>query len=218
MMADSDQSAAIDMPDELEGEIKNIMWMRKNDPNDKALFYNVALEIWTAKDKLFASRVEKKTKQSLSVRNEIYQLIGFYSVFQGVLLTAVAQSNLLHCNNWWSAFTLSALASLVTVGGVIQKFYTVWSLEKTIGAEDITRKVKLIFPTLTRTVRCSGLEGALLLIIISATTKFSEDMKHAVQCLGRFLAIIGRDPSVSRINPWYVEIFQFCFTELRNVL
>ena len=145
MMSDSDE-LVIDVPDLLESELRNIMWMRGWDPNNKPLLYNVALEVWTAKDKLFASRVEKKTKQSLSVRNEIYQLIGFYSVFQGVLLTAVAQSNLLHCNNWWSAFTLSALASLVTVGGVIQKFYTVWSLEKTIGTEDIARKVKLIFP------------------------------------------------------------------------
>lgn len=131
-----------------EAEIRNIIWIKMGpevlkevDGGEGHVLYKVALEHWEAKDKLFASRVEKKTKQSMSVRNEIYQLIGFYSVFQGVLLTAVAQSNLLHCNNWWSAFTLSALASFVTVFGVKQKFDTIWALEKTIATEDITRKV-----------------------------------------------------------------------------
>jgi hypothetical protein len=131
-----------------EAEIRNIIWIKMGpkglkgvDGNKKHVLYRVALEHWEAKDKLFTTRVEKKTKQSLSVRNEIYQLIGFYSVFQGVLLTAVAQSNLLHCNNWWSVFTLSALASFVTVFGVKQKFDTILALEKTIGTEEISRKV-----------------------------------------------------------------------------
>jgi hypothetical protein len=101
----------------------------------------VALEEWEKKDELFAQRVDRKRKQSLSVKNEIYQLIGFYSVFQGVLLTAVSQSNLLHCNNWWTAFCLSAFASIVCIAGVIQKFHTIWGWEKTISSEDFARKL-----------------------------------------------------------------------------
>ncbi|XP_073388711.1 uncharacterized protein [Physcomitrium patens] len=58
--------------------------------------------MWTEKDDLFVIRAEKKKKQTSSLYNEIYQLVGFYSVFQGVLLTAVAQSNLLTCHNWWT--------------------------------------------------------------------------------------------------------------------
>ena len=129
-------------------ELLNMMWMKMGlegltgvDGDNKHVLYKLALEQWEAKDKLFTTRVDRKTKQSLSVRNEIYQLVGFYSVFQGVLLTAVAQSNLLHCNNWWSAFTLSALASLVTVIGVNQKFDTILDLERTIGTETLARKV-----------------------------------------------------------------------------
>ena len=131
-----------------ETEILHIMWIKMGpeemkgiDGDKKHMLYKVALEHWEAKDRLFTTRVEKKTKQSLSVRNEIYQLVGFYSVVQGVLLTAVAQSNLLHCNNWWSVFTLSALASFVTVFGVKQKFDTILALEKTIETEAISRKV-----------------------------------------------------------------------------
>jgi uncharacterized membrane protein len=100
---------------------------------------------------LFASRVDKKRKQSSSLRNEIYQLIGFYLVFQGVLMTAVAQSNYLTCHNWWTAFCLSLLASVVTVGGVIQKFRSVISLEKTIASEGYSRMVlRLPMSTLLR--------------------------------------------------------------------
>lgn len=117
-------------------EINSLLWIKS--PGNEAL--KEAYETWQAKDVLFATRVDKKRKQSSSLMNEIYQLVGFYSVFQGVLLTAVAQSSLLHCDNWWTAFFLSLLASLVTVGGVIQKFLSVLSLEKTISNEEISRK------------------------------------------------------------------------------
>lgn len=116
-------------------EIDNIIWIRKT------MRLQVALEEWVKKEKLFAARSDRKRKQSLSVKNEIYQLLGFYSVFQGVLLTAVAQSGLLYCNNWWTAFSLSALASCVTIGGFIHKFWIIWSLERTIHTENIARKV-----------------------------------------------------------------------------
>lgn len=118
-----------------EMEIKSRLWIKEKGNE----VFREALETWQAKDKLFASRVDKKRKQSSSLRNEIYQLIGFYLVFQGVLMTAVAQSNYLTCHNWWTAFCLSLLASLVTVGGVIQKFRSVISLEMTIASEGYSR-------------------------------------------------------------------------------
>lgn len=118
-----------------EMEIKSRIWIKEKGNE----VFREALETWQAKDKLFASRVDKKRKQSSSLRNEIYQLIGFYLVFQGVLMTAVAQSNYLTCHNWWTAFCLSLLASLVTVGGVIQKFRSVISLEMTIASEGYSR-------------------------------------------------------------------------------
>jgi len=118
-------------------EINSLLWMKQ--PGNEAL--KEAYDTWQFKDALFASRVDKKRKQSNSLMNEIYQLVGFYSVFQGVLLTAVAQSNMLVCHNWWTAFFLSLLASLVTVAGVIQKYRSVLALEKTISNEETSRKV-----------------------------------------------------------------------------
>ncbi|KAG0589252.1 hypothetical protein M758_1G006400 [Ceratodon purpureus] len=115
-------------------EIKTLMWI------ENSVVHQKALQEWERKSTLLTARVERKRKLGWNQRNEIYNLVGFFSVFQGVLLTAVSQSNLLHCNNWWSPFTLSVLASLVTFVGVYQKFSYIWSLDKTISSEENTLK------------------------------------------------------------------------------
>jgi hypothetical protein len=56
-----------------------------------------------------------------SVKNEIYQVVGFFSAFQGLLITAAAQSNLLRCNNAGFVLALSAFATAVAVFGIVQK-------------------------------------------------------------------------------------------------
>jgi nucleoside recognition membrane protein YjiH len=61
------------------------------------------------------------------------------------MLTIVLQSNLLHCNNWWSAFSLSALASLVALIGIIQKFRPIQKLEQTIAFEKESRQVHILY-------------------------------------------------------------------------
>lgn len=121
-------------------EIKNLLWI-ENHPVHKR-----ALEEWERKINLFTARVERKKKQSGDLRNEIYNLVGFFSVFQGVLLTAVSQSNLLHCNNAWSPISLSTLASVVTIAGVWQKFRVIEDLEKTIYKEGRALKVSMLAP------------------------------------------------------------------------
>jgi len=117
-------------------EIKNLLWI-ENSPVHKR-----ALEEWERKTNLFTARVvERQKQQSGDLRNEIYNLVGFFSVFQGVLLTATSQSNLLHCNNAWSPISLSTLASVVTIAGVWQKFRVIEDLEKTIYEEGRALKV-----------------------------------------------------------------------------
>ena len=41
---------------------------------------------------------------------------------------------------------------------------------------------------------------------------------QSAQCPGRFLSIIGRDPSVSKSNRLHVTTFGFFFVRLRNTL
>ncbi|KAH9530766.1 hypothetical protein CY35_19G001900 [Sphagnum magellanicum] len=63
---------------------------------------NRALIDWETQFKVALSRIEKKRTRSINTKNELYQLIGFYSVFQGVVLTAVAQKNLIRCSQSWA--------------------------------------------------------------------------------------------------------------------
>jgi hypothetical protein len=121
-------------------EIKNLLEIQKS-PNP---IYAKALEEWSKKETLFTSRVERKKKKVANLKNEIYQLIGFFSVFQGVLLTAVSQSSLLHCNNWWSPILLSVVASVVTISGVVQKLMQIKAFQKTIHSEEQPLKVDFL--------------------------------------------------------------------------
>jgi hypothetical protein len=71
-----------------------------------------------------------------SLKNEVYQLIGFFSVFQGVVLTAVSQSSLLYCHNKWSPIALSVLASVISTFGVIQKLNQINDLQRNVDQEE----------------------------------------------------------------------------------
>ncbi|CAK9197003.1 unnamed protein product [Sphagnum troendelagicum] len=80
---------------DMEREIRNLLAFTDEVVNHKTLC-RVALETWQNNANLFGNRLDKMKKESRNNRNEIYQLVGFYSAFQGLLLTAVAQSSLLH--------------------------------------------------------------------------------------------------------------------------
>jgi hypothetical protein len=121
-------------------EIKNLLEIQKS-PNP---IYAKALEEWSKKETLFTSRVERKKKKVANLKNEIYQLIGFFSVFQGVLLTAVSQSNLLHCNNLWSPIFLSVVASVITIFGVVQKLMQIKAFQKSIHSDEHSFKVDFL--------------------------------------------------------------------------
>jgi hypothetical protein len=70
----------------------------------------------------------KGEEEIRSVKNEIYQVVGFFSAFQGLLITAAAQSNLLRCNNVGFVLALSAYATAVAVFGIWQKITAVEEL------------------------------------------------------------------------------------------
>lgn len=112
-------------------DIQNELWIRKT----AGPWHKLAYEVVKEKEEWTIALVDKKGKRVNDLYNEIYQLVGFDSVFQGVLLTAVAQANLLNCHNWWAVFFLSLFASLATIGGVFQKFKSIGRLERAIHEE-----------------------------------------------------------------------------------
>ncbi len=73
----------------------------------------VALEEWQSIGQYYTKPVNETQAEVRSVRNELYQLLLSFSAFQGLLITAVAQSSLLQCPQCW--FPVSALC--VSHGG-----------------------------------------------------------------------------------------------------
>jgi hypothetical protein len=76
------------------------------------------LDDWEKQFKVARDRIETKTSRANNAKNDLYQWIGFFSVFQGVVLTAVAQSSTFGCRQSWAPASLSLIASLVTVVSV----------------------------------------------------------------------------------------------------
>jgi hypothetical protein len=104
------------------------------------------LEEW---EKEFKASRDSRLKQESEVnyaKNELYQWIGFYSVFQGVVFTAVALSNTLGCRQSWGPTSLSLIASIVTIVNVHFKLVNYdkvkWDLEcKIIEAKQLHAKL-----------------------------------------------------------------------------
>jgi hypothetical protein len=80
-----------------------------------------------------------------NLTNDISQLLGFASAFQGLLLTAVAQASQLKCHNVGIPLALSLFATVVTLAGVWQKKGIVTKLKRTLSTEDHVRKVRTVF-------------------------------------------------------------------------
>ncbi|XP_024371984.1 uncharacterized protein [Physcomitrium patens] len=74
-------------------------------------------------------KIENEENKCNRHRSEIHQLIGYFSVFQGVVLTAVAHTSSLSCQTWWIPFTLSSLACLATLWAVTQKLRSLFFLK-----------------------------------------------------------------------------------------
>ncbi|KAG0631164.1 hypothetical protein M758_1G232400 [Ceratodon purpureus] len=122
-------------------ELDTLVWLKHPGANDKkARYYAAALEDWTAQVTILTHRVDKKKTDIDSVYNEIYHLVGFYSAFQGLLFTAVAQATTLTCRNWPIPFVLSLLATIFVITGVIQKFGASSALWKKYTIKRSTRE------------------------------------------------------------------------------
>jgi hypothetical protein len=139
---------------QVEREIRNLLGFTDEVVNHKTLC-KVALEEWEKNAILFRNHIDKLKQESRNNRNEIYQVVGFFSAFQGLLFTAVAQSSLLHKNNRGYPLALSAIATVLTVIGVGQKNMQIREFKKTIKGEEPTRQVRTHYTSLyIRTTVC----------------------------------------------------------------
>jgi hypothetical protein len=111
-----------------------------NDPKLKRV-----LQEWEKLSKVESLRVEKVTARAIVFKNELYQLIGFYSVFQGVVLTAVAQTNLIKCHQSWGPAALSMLASIATLAAVCNKLNSYNKVKRTLKKARTDLKVRVFY-------------------------------------------------------------------------
>jgi hypothetical protein len=110
---------------------------------DKDPKLRLLLRDWEKNYKVARERIEKKETRTINAKAELYQMLGFYSVFQGVVLTALAQSNTLYCLSSWAPASLSLLASAVTVVSVHYKL-TNYSRLKVALKDERTNAVDLL--------------------------------------------------------------------------
>jgi hypothetical protein len=115
-----------------------------------------AWEEWQRKGKVLNSRVSRREARSADVTNQIFNIIGWYAVFLGVVLTAVSQltqtaSNVPVCGKIWFPILLTGFGTVVTICGIIYKYTTLKSLELTIQSEREASKVSTSMLSLVST-------------------------------------------------------------------
>ena len=87
------------------------------------------LQDWEDEKKQQLASVESYRGRCDATKSDVYRLMGFYFVFQGVVFTAVSSSSRLTCQTSFLPVVLSALASIATVVSIHLKL-TYYSTHK----------------------------------------------------------------------------------------
>lgn len=130
--------------------------------NAKYKLHRTALQDWQRREKDLFDKVSRRQTRSADLTNQIYNIIGWFAVFQGVVLTAVSQLTQTAggkplCGKIWFPIVLTGFGAVVTVGGIVHKFRGLKSLELTINTEKQAQIVCSCFPS-----TCSSLFKARL--------------------------------------------------------
>ncbi|KAG0554850.1 hypothetical protein KC19_12G124700 [Ceratodon purpureus] len=101
-----------------------------------------ALVEWTEQVHQLEAKVEKRTDRKNQLTNELYQLVGLYSVFVGVVFTAVLQSSRVECQHIWSPIVLCSVAYFAALVAIVKKSKEIEIDRITIKADDDFRKIR----------------------------------------------------------------------------
>ncbi|CAK9203916.1 unnamed protein product [Sphagnum troendelagicum] len=105
----------------LERQVQDLTLMRGLSWSEDNLL-TVELENWNQQSKLAEERYYKALEEIRGVKNEIYQVVGFFSAFQGLLFTsAVTEPIVVGCKNGAHLIALSGFAMAIAVVGILQK-------------------------------------------------------------------------------------------------
>jgi hypothetical protein len=119
-------------PVDLESGIVNLEEIEKN------TMMKLAHGRWRSLEAKLNERIAHDRSQVSNLTNEIYQLLGFVSAFQGLLLTAVAQASQLKVHNVGIPLALSLFAA-----GVWQKKGIITELKRTLSTNKRVQELRL---------------------------------------------------------------------------
>ena len=87
------------------------------------------------------AKMEKRRKHTDGLLSEVYQLVGLFSVFMGVVYTAVLQSTRYTCQHVWSPISLCLLVYIAICIVATQKFGGIKASEAPTERDEMDRKV-----------------------------------------------------------------------------
>lgn len=99
-----------------------------------------ALETWRAQYKELKNRQDGKNGDIKDMKSDMYQLIGFFSVFQGVLFQGVTQLSIA-CRFRYIPMALSVAATVGTIFGVFLKFTDLLDIQERSNGDAVSIKV-----------------------------------------------------------------------------
>ncbi|KAG0599094.1 hypothetical protein M758_12G127300 [Ceratodon purpureus] len=124
-------------------EIKVDVDHQLSEDQQKKLVLREALVEWTEQVQQLEAKVEKRTDRKNQLTNELYQLVGLYSVFVGVVFTAVLQSSRVECQHIGSPIVLCLFAYFAALFAINKKSKKIEEDRITIDADDYFRKIRL---------------------------------------------------------------------------
>lgn len=83
--------------------------------------HRLTLEDWKAELNASNKNLVRKLSSRNSSSSDLYQILGLFFVFEGVVITALAQASALKCHNWYLVVLLSAIAFFATLCASIHK-------------------------------------------------------------------------------------------------
>jgi uncharacterized membrane protein len=102
-------------------------------------------DLWRTREAELKKHIDDHETRVSKLTNGISHLLGFATVLQVLLLTAVAQASQLKCHNVGIPLALSLFATVVTLAGVWQKKGIITRLKRTSSTEAHAQQVWTVF-------------------------------------------------------------------------
>lgn len=175
----------------------------------------LTLDSWQNKYTESLVTIENKRSRKNSAKNEVYQLLGFYAVFQGVVLTAVTTASTLQCYNSWGALALSALVSFAALLSIHAKLKDYMKLRRKLSSAVTDSQVSVSYhnhihihkleflATIASTNRCWIFQIQFVFSFSffgTNETEFSLQRKIEIRSLPTTSGLAGETMTVHQIN------------------